>query len=472
MGRRSRWCVRTLRASYRASPCHPHKISRCLPVPLPSRPLALSVSRLPQPHRMAGSGGSPDADDPNCGGAGAEPSRTPQESDDCYSAPASPLSTRPSGQPPGTSVVANEGSASSSATGSDEDDVPTDRYKNPAAASFLLGPSSSTMGASSSSSSDSWIGSDRTCGGASTSSSLDASNYRDLYRDPPSEWMYNQILEAPFWSHEACDAARASWRNEYEACDDFSMVLQTSQNGCKKILQKEPLSSLPHEFENEIMKDKAKKLSANYSEYRKVPGDGSCFYRSFIYSYLEQLVKVSHEEELRLLGALETMWEKFQRLRLPGSYSDLRDAFVGFILECMEQKQKLSVSAYQEWLFQESQNEQKFANMLLYLRLVTAIEICTEVEQFKAFIADLDQGKPDATKYCLEEVLPVEEDAQQVNLTALTNVLQVPLRVVNIDVSPIEEPNIHIIYESPDSSVPTVTLLYRPGHYDIIYEKS
>uniref|UniRef100_A0A453S5G4 ubiquitinyl hydrolase 1 n=1 Tax=Aegilops tauschii subsp. strangulata TaxID=200361 RepID=A0A453S5G4_AEGTS len=155
--------------------------------------------------------------------------------------------------------------------------------------------------------------------------------------------MYNQILEAPFWSHEASDAVRASWRDEYEACDDFSMVLQTSQNGCRKILQKEPLSSLPHEFENEIMKDKAKKLLANYSEYRKVPGDGSCFYRSFIYSYLEQLVKVSHEEELRLLGALEPMWEKFQRLHLPGSYSDLHDAFVGFILECMEQKQKLSV---------------------------------------------------------------------------------------------------------------------------------
>uniref|UniRef100_A0A8R7V3D9 ubiquitinyl hydrolase 1 n=1 Tax=Triticum urartu TaxID=4572 RepID=A0A8R7V3D9_TRIUA len=162
------------------------------------------------------------------------------------------------------------------------------------------------------------------------------------------------------------------------------MVLQTSQNGCKKILQKEPLPSLPHEFENKIMKDKAKKLSANYSEYRKVPGDGSCFYKLFIYSYLEPLVKVSHEEEVRLLGALEPMWEKFQRLHLPDSYSDLRDAFVGFILECMEQKQKLSVrwvcinfstincvaylcykfccNDYQEWLFQESQTEQKFAN--------------------------------------------------------------------------------------------------------------
>ncbi|KAE8807370.1 hypothetical protein D1007_16428 [Hordeum vulgare] len=420
---------------------------------------------------MAGSGGSPDADYPNCGGGGAEASRTPQESDDRCSPPASPLSTRPSGQPPGTSVVANEGSASSSAWGSDDDEEPTDRYKNPAA------PSTSTMGASSSSSSfssDSWIGSDRTYGGASTSNSLDASNHMDFYRAPPSGWMYNQILESPFWSHEACDAVRPSWRDEYEyeACDDFSMVLQASQNGCEKVLQKEPLSSLPHEFENEIMKDKAKKLSANYSEYRKIPRDGSCFYRSFIYSYLEQLVKVSHEEELRLLAALEPMWEKFQRLQLPGSYSDLHNAFVGFILECMEQKQKPSVSGYQEWLFQESQNEQKFASILLYLRLVTAIEICTKFETFKPYISDLDQGEPDAVEYCLRKVLPEKEDAEQVNLTALTNVLQVSLRVVNIDVTLIAEPNIHIIYESPDSSVPTVTLLYRPGHYDIIYEKS
>lgn len=75
-------------------------------------------------------------------------------------------------------------------------------------------------------------------------------------------------------------------------------------------------------------------------------------------------------------------------------------------------------------------------------------------------------------QYCRRKVLPVYRDAQQVNLIALTNVLQVPLRVVNIDVTLIEKPNIHIFNESPDSSVPTVTLLYRPGHYDIIYEKS
>ena len=65
----------------------------------------------------------------------------------------------------------------------------------------------------------------------------------------------------------------------------------------------------------------------------------------------------------------------------------------------------------------------------------------------------------------------MQEDAHQVNLTALTDVLHVPLRIVNIDNSEIVEPNTHIIYESPLLFVPCVTLLYRPGHYDILYPK-
>jgi hypothetical protein len=65
----------------------------------------------------------------------------------------------------------------------------------------------------------------------------------------------------------------------------------------------------------------------------------------------------------------------------------------------------------------------------------------------------------------------MHKDAFEVHVVALTDVLQVPLRIVNVDISKIAEPNTHI-YESPDASpsVPCVTLLYRPGHYDIIYQ--
>jgi hypothetical protein len=68
----------------------------------------------------------------------------------------------------------------------------------------------------------------------------------------------------------------------------------------------------------------------------------------------------------------------------------------------------------------------------------------------------------------------MNREALHVHLVALTGVLHVPLRIVNIDISGIAEPNTHIIYESAESPdalplVPCVTLLYRPGHYDIIY---
>ncbi|KAM0906171.1 hypothetical protein ACQ4PT_016867 [Festuca glaucescens] len=288
---------------------------------------------------MDGRHPSPHADDPSCGGGGANSSMTPEESDDTkvYSPAASPPSAHHSGQP-GRSIFANEDSSGgprrlSSPTGASDSDSDDDC--------------------------DTWVGfSDRTCGGASTSlSSPDAYDNRTFFGDPAFyEETHDEILGHSFWRHE--DAP----------CDDFSMFLQTSQNGGRTIHEKEPLSSLEAEFVYEVMKDKSNMLLANYCEYRKVSGDGSfffeqaCFYRSFIYSYLEQLVKVSPDEELRLIGTLEPLLEKFQRLHLPGSYADGHNAFVNLILRCMGQKQTLSVSDYEDWLFQESQNEQNFSN--------------------------------------------------------------------------------------------------------------
>ncbi|KAE8807372.1 hypothetical protein D1007_16430 [Hordeum vulgare] len=364
---------------------------------------------------MAGSGSSPHADEPNCGGGGAT-----QQDFHGHSTAASPLSTNPSGQAPRTSVVADEAAASSSACASDKDDEPTERDKNAAeaAVSFLGPQSSSPTGASSPSSSCSDFS-----GGASTSSSLDA---------------YEQILESSFW-----------W-NEYETCDDMRAYF----------------GRVEYEM-----------LLANYCVYREICPDGNCFYRSFIFSYLEQL-EASPNEELRLFGVLEPMWEKFQSLHWFDSYSDLHinSQQGGFALEIFATINyvaylcyKCCCSAYQNWLFQESQNEQKFANILSYLRLITTIEICTKAQTYKPFIDDTDQ-KLNLVEYCRENVIPMKEEVEHINLFALTSVLQVPLQIVNI-YDKRTEPNTLIIYESPDSSVPTVTLLYRPGHYDIIYKK-
>ncbi|XP_047050282.1 uncharacterized protein LOC124655427 [Lolium rigidum] len=307
---------------------------------------------------MDGRRPSPHADDPTCGGGGANSSITPQEPE-VYSPPASPPRAHHSGQP-GRSIFVNEdtsggptiGAASSSAWGPVEGQE--SKITDKTAAPFLLGPrrlSSPTGGSDSDSDDDdcdAWGG----FSDPSTSlSSPDAYDCRTFFADPPfQEEAHHEILDYSFWRYEDVP------------CDHFSMVSQTSENGGPTIHEKEPLSSLEAELAYKDMKDKANMLLANYSEYRKVSGDGSCLYRSFIYSYLEQLVKVSPDEELRLIGTLEPLLEKFQRLDLPGSYADGHNAFVNLILDCMRHKQILSVSDYEDWLFQESQNEQNFAN--------------------------------------------------------------------------------------------------------------
>ncbi|KAM0834654.1 hypothetical protein ACQ4PT_063453 [Festuca glaucescens] len=425
---------------------------------------------------MDGRRPSPHADDPSCGGGGANSSMPPQESDDTqvYSPAASPPRAHYSGQP-GRSIFVNEdssggptiGAASSSSWGPQDEGA---KITDKTAAPFLLGPrhlSSPTRASDSDSDDDddcdTWGGfSDRTCGGASTSlSSPDAYDYRTFFGDPPPPFLeetHEEILDHSFWRYEDVP------------CDDFSMVSQTSENGGPTIHEKEPLSSLEAELVYKAMKDKANMLLANYSEYRKVSGDGSCLYRSFIYSYLEQLVKVSPGEELRLIGTLEPLLEKFQRLHLPGSYADGHNAFVNLILDCMDHKQTLSVSDYEDWIFKKSQNEKKFSEIISYLRLVAAVQICSEVEKFRHVIPELDPLRPEA--WCRRNVIPMQAEGDEVHLVALTDVLHVPLQIVIVDISASEEPNTHIIYESPDALplFPCVTLLYRPGHYDIIYK--
>ncbi|VAI42402.1 unnamed protein product [Triticum turgidum subsp. durum] len=53
-----------------------------------------------------------------------------------------------------------------------------------------------------------------------------------------------------------------------------------------------------------------------YSEFRPVIGDGECFYRSFIFSYLEQVIdRPDTDEERRLLDVVETASARHADLR-------------------------------------------------------------------------------------------------------------------------------------------------------------
>ena len=68
------------------------------------------------------------------------------------------------------------------------------------------------------------------------------------------------------------------------------------------------------------------------------------------------------------------------------------------------------------------------------------------------------------------------EESDHPAIVALSDALGLPLRVLYLDASTLggegAEPNaLEFVPESVAGAEPRVTLLYRPGHYDILYHR-
>lgn len=66
----------------------------------------------------------------------------------------------------------------------------------------------------------------------------------------------------------------------------------------------------------------------------------------------------------------------------------------------------------------------------------------------------------------------MDEESDEIHIRALTDALQIPTRIYALDSRPpIEVQPTEYVPENTSNDVFYVNLLYRPGHYDIIYPK-
>jgi ubiquitin thioesterase protein OTUB1 len=63
----------------------------------------------------------------------------------------------------------------------------------------------------------------------------------------------------------------------------------------------------------------------------------------------------------------------------------------------------------------------------------------------------------------------VHVESDEIHIVAMANVFGITVRVANLDRSDTKL-NFHEISPN-DESIGFISLLYRPGHYDIVYEK-
>lgn len=108
-------------------------------------------------------------------------------------------------------------------------------------------------------------------------------------------------------------------------------------------------------------------------------------------------------------------------------------------------------------------NEQGYSDyVVVYLRLITSGQLQEEAEFFQNFI----DGHISMTEFCHKEVEPMYKESDHIHIIAICNALQIGVRVEYMDRGDNDKV---IAHDFPDSLKPTVFLLYRPNHYDILY---
>lgn len=220
---------------------------------------------------------------------------------------------------------------------------------------------------------------------------------------------------------------------------------------------KQDLSILEKEYalDDEVYQQKVKDLRSKYQSIRKTRPDGNCFFRAFSFAYLESLLS-DQQEYTRFKQLAENSKEVlvslgFQRFTI----EDFHDTFMD-VLKRIENNITLDDLLK---IF----NDQGYSDyIVVYMRLLTSGQLQKEASFFASFI----DGQRTVQEFCKQEVEPMYKESDHIHVISLTRNLGVGVRIQYMDRGIGGKVNTH---DFPEDREPRIHLLYRPGHYDILY---
>ncbi|KAK9824088.1 hypothetical protein WJX72_007637 [[Myrmecia] bisecta] len=248
----------------------------------------------------------------------------------------------------------------------------------------------------------------------------------------------------------------------------------------------EPLSALAAEYQegSRVFLQKIHTLEGQYSSIRRARGDGNCFFRSFIFAFFEHLVNTNDLAERNRVVTCIRQWRKkmidsgFQELVFEDAMEVIFDQ-----LNSLDTDDPLTVAS-----LEGNMRDGMLSNMVvMLLRMLTSCEIQRREDFFAPFIMGMSDDALSVEQFRRRCVEPMGEESDHVHIVALTDALQIPIRVVYLDrsmgaamagVEAGEGASVNHHDFIPDACAaaagggpvqPRVHVLYRPGHYDILY---
>lgn len=214
---------------------------------------------------------------------------------------------------------------------------------------------------------------------------------------------------------------------------------------------REDISSL---FPAQMLSAKQQDLSSQFSAVRKVCGDGNCFYRAFCFAYLESVLHSTRD----LQRFKDKIIQGSAILVSAGFEEDFFRHHLDTVLQVVEQSQADVIALFR--LFNEHTTSD---SVVQYLRLLTSAHLQNNADFFRNFVE-----APDLQVYCHEEVEAMAMECDHVDISALSQALDISIHIVSMEGDGQQLAH-HIIPENGD---PSLHLLYHTSHYDILYPRA
>lgn len=205
---------------------------------------------------------------------------------------------------------------------------------------------------------------------------------------------------------------------------------------------------------------KAKDLLETYSDIRVIRRDGNCFYRAVLVAQIEIMLKDPDE-----CTRFEKVCKGWQDRLIKLGYPDFTTTdFCEVFYKWMEPIWSRQVNP--KHIFQDLNDDNEANYLIIFLRLITAGYLKEHSEEYAPFIENIS-----LSDYCACEIESMWKDADHLAVTGLVNAIGQSIRVQYMDQN--AAPNGGLYYDFPpdQAEVPRITLLYRPGHYDLIYRR-
>ncbi|KAF2643314.1 cysteine proteinase [Massarina eburnea CBS 473.64] len=225
-----------------------------------------------------------------------------------------------------------------------------------------------------------------------------------------------------------------------------------------------------------VYRVKTAALPSKYAYFRTCRGDGHCGWRAIAFTYLEALVREANvgkfeEEEARLMSINNL----FNNVGI--NY----ELIIDFAEEMFDLLHKLAHSVSSNdgnadaILLQAFNDMGTSLSIITYIKFLASAWVQAHPADFEAFITT-----GDVKTYCSLSIEPSQCELDYVAVGALSAALIKPagfaFEIMYLDRSAGEEVNATVFSQPTDQNgmllpnPPTIRLLYRPGHYDILYK--